>query len=631
MKKILLSAIILTSGSVFASAQTMYDALTFGSENYYGTARTMGMGNAVVAVGGDLGSIALNPAGAAVAGYSQFSVSQGVAFSKTGSSWAEAYSSYDGNQIYEGSFKDNKSRYIMPNVGFSLRFDTGNERGLKSWNFSFLSTMTNNYVEKSFASGFNASGSNPRFTSMAGALATGAMFNSDGYGNTMDPNILFASDPYNARNAWGNYDRWQYIAAYQGGAINWNDDAGGSYYGASEYKDGPLPLLDENGVQMKDEDGNLLFTYAYGVPGKLKQSSRRLTLGSKNDITMNFAYNINDRFYVGINMGFPMGSYRYTELFTETYDESWPAYATITPESGSGDKNDVAPTQYFNSLTYKYDYDAHISGINAGLGIIWLPTDFLRLGASVKTPTVYTVKEELYMRFDTEYELNSYSGQTPVGEFSYDYRSPWSLNAGVAVTFGTYGMLSFDYGMTDFSVMKYSANVEDDFMTSDPYEVVNTLNNLFCGVSNNFRFGAEVRPLPFLSVRAGYTLTTNPERYYYDNDGYFVDAAYYENNYNFYQSGGAYLQKEKHYIDAPVSTLSLGLGFISTGSFYADFALRRTSSASFYSPYTTYLEASDDAGNTIKASDGTPYMIISPNIRTVRSVFDAVLTLGWRF
>jgi hypothetical protein len=48
----------------------MYDGLTFSQNNYYGTARSIGMGNAMTAVGGDLGSIGINPAGSAVYNFS---------------------------------------------------------------------------------------------------------------------------------------------------------------------------------------------------------------------------------------------------------------------------------------------------------------------------------------------------------------------------------------------------------------------------------------------------------------------------------------------------------------------------------------------------------------------------------
>lgn len=643
MKKILLPVVSLFLCGAVGMAQTMYDALDLGKDNYYGTARTLGMGNAVTAVGGDLGSISLNPAGSAVAGYSQISVSFGTAIASSVSSWASAYSQYDGKQVFSGAVKAGKVKPILPNIGFNLRLDTGESSGLKSWNFAFMSTMTNNFLDYSIGRGLNATGDNP-FTSMSGAMATGAMFNSDGAGSMLDPDILTYSDPWNTANRNGNYDRWQYITAYRGGMINYNEtvETGGSFYGASEFKDGPyylldddgnkIPVLDENGNPMTYEGGDPIYqmTYDYGVPGRLNQTSKRLRTGSKNDIVTNFGFNIDDRFYLGFNLSFPIISLGYDEIFSETPDNTWPAYATITPEmvEKSGDYT-VGASQYFRQATYEYNYKADIAGISAGVGFIWLPTRNLRIGASVKTPTSYSVKEDLYMTVSTNYEFISRSGSSPVGKFEYSYTSPWSLNTGLAYTFGKFGMVSADYQMTDFSVMRY--RLEDDFTPDDPYERVNELMDLFCGVSHTLRLGAEVRPLPFLALRAGYTVTTNPERYYYDSEGYLCDAALYEKDYDYYASGKAWLIDKKYYVKAPVTTVSLGAGFVSTGAFYADIALRRTKSASYYSPYVTYAEAKDSSGNVLYDDAGVAYMVVSPCTRSVRSLFDAVLTLGWRF
>lgn len=614
MKKIFLALTALISLAAAASAQTMYDALDLAKDNYYGTARTMGMGNAVTAIGGDLGTIGINPAGSAVAGYSSFTITNGLTISATTSSWAPAYVENAGEQQFSGATRASRVVYTMPNIGFNLRMETGNLSGVKSWNFAFLSQMTNNFLDKSFARGYNSDDGTTPFTSMAGALAYGAFANSDGAGSMLDPNILTYSDPYNTPNAAGYYDRWRYIVAYQGGMINYNytPTTGGAYYGANEYKDGPFNFTDDNGDPFQ--------SYVFGVPGRLIQTSTRFVKGSKNDIITNMGFNVNDNFYFGFNMNIPVIKIRRIDQYSEAPDASWPASATITPEMVLKDGTySVGAEQYFKLAEYEYGYDADVTGISAAMGFIWQPIRNLRLGAAIKTPTAYGIEERYYMTVDTEYENVSRHGETPMGEGRYNFRAPWSWNAGVAWTFGSTGLLSADYQMTDFSVMRYSAEEDEFGPTEDPFALTNELMGLFCGVSHTVRLGAEMRVLPFLSVRAGYTLTTNPERYYYDNEGYLVDAFLYEADYNYYRAGHAYLLDKKYYVDAPVNTLSCGVGFVSTGSFYADFALRNTRSASYFSPYETYHKA-DDGSTTI-----------SPCTRSVRNLIDAIVTIGWRF
>ena len=80
MKKITaISASLLVA--LTAGAQSMYDAMMFSQNNYYGTARTIALGNAVTALGGDLGTIGINPAGSAVSDFGQFELTPALTIS----------------------------------------------------------------------------------------------------------------------------------------------------------------------------------------------------------------------------------------------------------------------------------------------------------------------------------------------------------------------------------------------------------------------------------------------------------------------------------------------------------------------------------------------------------------------
>ena len=102
----------------------MYDALTFSKNNYYGTARSIGMGNAMTAVGGDLGSIGINPAGSAVAGYSQFTITPNLTVSILNSSYS-AYPDAQGVDHYINERNNTFTRFSMPNIGATFNFNTG--------------------------------------------------------------------------------------------------------------------------------------------------------------------------------------------------------------------------------------------------------------------------------------------------------------------------------------------------------------------------------------------------------------------------------------------------------------------------------------------------------------------------
>ena len=77
MRKTAISFLLMLAAAA-GYAQSAYDGLLFSENNYEGTARSVAMGNAFTALGGDLGSITINPAGSAVAGYSQFTITPGL-------------------------------------------------------------------------------------------------------------------------------------------------------------------------------------------------------------------------------------------------------------------------------------------------------------------------------------------------------------------------------------------------------------------------------------------------------------------------------------------------------------------------------------------------------------------------
>ena len=132
MKKTVIFVATLTV-TVAASAQSWQDALLYSENNYGGTARSVALGNALTAVGGDMGSIGLNPAGSAVAGYSQM----GITFGLSGS--AASATSTDPEVAFGDRVQTNWARLKMPNVGFVINMNTGNRSGLRRVSFGFVS------------------------------------------------------------------------------------------------------------------------------------------------------------------------------------------------------------------------------------------------------------------------------------------------------------------------------------------------------------------------------------------------------------------------------------------------------------------------------------------------------------
>jgi len=568
MKKIFLAAVLLAVAAS-ASAQSMYDAITFSQNNYYGTARSIAMGNAVTALGGDLGSIGINPAGSAVARHGQITITPGLTISSVSSAYSP-----EGENSYGTASLLTHTRMNLPNIGLSFGVETGRRTGLKGLTFSFTSNQTNNFHFQSNAFGTNAQ------TSMIAEFANAAWGIPEYY-------MGAARDPYYN----SNYS-WDLLTAYNGGMF-------GTYGFDGEYVGVTETIADDG-------------SYHY-VPDMLSQTSMRSKTGSKNDMLLNFGMNFSDRFYLGFNIGLPVARYDYSESFYEAALD--PSRFAIVYDDGETS---------FQRGAFNYQYSADMDGIYAGVGFIYRMDNGLRVGASIQSPTALTVSERWGYSAATYYDDYSYNDDeySPTGEYSYMLRTPYRASFGLAYTFGQQGVISADYELADYSVMRFSPVHMDRLYYSDEFEVQNMTNKYFAGVAHMVRVGAEFKLTPEFSVRGGWSMSTTPERWWTDNEGREVDAnAYGADFYNYFNHIKNLVTP--HYYEDRTQSYSAGLGYSSPGSFFADAAVRLTRyPVATFSPYYDY-DSFDSVGNLLSVK--------SPRILDARDLWNVALTIGWRF
>ena len=527
--------------AALAGAQSMNDAYLFSQNNYIGTARTVGMGNAVTAVGGDIGTLYFNPAGSAVNSYSQFSVTPGLVITS-----ADAHGTPLSGQSEPYGFEDpnitGHTRFAVPNYGFVMNFKTNRKsHGLKNWTFGFVGHTTNNFLNEVYASGSNY---NTSFAGCMAALADGT------------PSSVFGGDtPYDNTS-------WRPVAAYNSNMIATYGGMDDRYIGVTEKTDGDVIRL---------ADG-------------LNQRYGWLRTGSKQDLLFNFGFNISDVFYFGANIGITSLSMNSDEYWAE--EAMNPKKFAIQYVIGDGQFQET----FFDNLRLRYSYNMEGNGAYLKAGFLTTPVAGLRIGAAITTPTVLNIREYYAYDAQTRFLDSTFDGysKSPEGEWEYDLRTPMRVNAGVAYTFGAIGLVSADYEMCNYGMMHFKS-----FMSRNDseFEGVNADISDFMGVSHMLRVGTEIRPMPELAIRAGYNLTTNPEK-----DDY-----------------GKYIKSNRE-------SASFGLGYSSKSSFFADLGFRVN-----FLP-DDYFLAYDDY-----AYDASGSSILSPEIVNKVTMFDVLLTLGLRF
>lgn len=438
IRKIIFTTAILCSGALLF-AQNAYDALRFSEQYNEGTARSIAMGNAFTALGGDMGGLQANPASSAIYRYSELIFTPSLTN-------ASSSTTYLGN-----ASSDNKTRAGISNFGFVGSYNTGRQNaGLVSWSFGLVLNKQNNYTGVMKARGITGS------TSWLSSLAanTGGI-----YAPEMD--LTDMNDPY-----WTSNASWNSILGWNTTLLDTIPGTSDQYIAATENLNG----------------------YDISVGGELDQMFKSTATGNVTEATINLGGNFANKLYVGMNIGIQSINYKYEERYAEQALNS----------------NDFQTGfQYFDAA---YRYRATGTGINLKAGLIYIPADWVRIGAAISTPTWMYLSEEwensMQSEFNDGYRQSLIS---PLGTYEYRLNTPFRWNIGAAFKLGTTGVLSADYESVDYSRAKFM-DAEYEF----GYDAENSDIKQLLSKQNIIRIGAEVNVTPVIAVRVGYQHYSSP-------------------------------------------------------------------------------------------------------------------------
>lgn len=313
----------------------------------------------------------------------------------------------------------------------------------------------------------------------------------------------------------GNNDQSSYSEKYLDQLINGNatnpDNAARDYpYGASLGLN--TYLLDP----VYNGSGQLTgYATNSSVGTGLKQQQIIHSEGGISTFSIGMGGNYNDVFYMGGSINLNTLKYIRNSSFRES-------------DATNNADNDF---NYFVADDYlKTDG----TGISINLGIIVKPVEALRVGLNFHSPSWYSFKDTYYASLTTDTE--GYAGVMSqssldlndgyAGEYTYRYKTPLRIGAGLAYIFGTQADVSAQKGFVtaDVEYVSYknnAFNTQDNTNQGDK-DYFNDLNRTMDQVFKsaiNFRLGGELK-FETLMVRAGFGYYGNP----YTND-YFGNRA----------------------------------------------------------------------------------------------------------
>lgn len=370
-----------------------------------------------------------------------------------------------------------------------------------------------------------------------------------GYNRLKDFNSTAIAEGHNVQGSFLDY------VASNANIGDWSD-----YYEQLAW-DTDLLLKDDNNVYWHD-----VAEAGYGQ-SQQKSISKQ---GAIDEYSLALGLNFNHKLYLGASVGIMDIYYKETSQLTE-----W-------------DKNNNIP--YFNEMQFDSYLRTSGTGYNVKLGVIFKPTNEIRLGASIHTPTFYNLHDV----FDTE--MNSYItyddgsdryNAVPdyISEYDYDLETPLRATISGAFVITKKGLLSVDYEYVDYGSANLRRGGDGYNFVPENEEIAEAYRSV-----GNLRLGGEYKVTEAISLRAGYEL--------------------YPSAYNSEAFGA-----NQPNADANLNVLSAGLGY-RQGGFFFDVAYRHSAIEEF------------DALYPAPVTDDYP----TPEMASFNSVKNKVLfTFGFRF
>jgi hypothetical protein len=435
LKPYLVFALVAVSAPAFS--QLPEDAIRTSWYAPFGTARQQAIGGAMGSLGGEISSIYVNPAGLGLYKTSEIVLTPGL--SLLGS---------------KGSFRgtdakaDRDLRFNLGTTGFVIGMGDPYSRW-SSKSFALTVNRIANFSNNYFYKGLND------YSSYSEPLA----------------NEFF--DIYSYRK-----DHQPYLTDAQiiDEALN----------------DPQVSLLTKMGlytylIDIDSSSGSKQIISRAEQAGITEQMNQIETRGGITELALGFAFNMDDKIYMGFSLGVPILNYERTATYTES--------------DASGDVNND-----FRYFSVKEHYTQKGAGFNAKLGIIFKPAEQLRIGIAIHSPTLYGFKEQTSLKMITDAEnfgIDSIESKIFNGgsdpEFRYNMTSPFRF-----LVSGSYvirevsdvtkqrGFITADIEYVTHGSSRFRSS--DDYSSNDEYfSNVNSAIKVAYKGAFNFRLGGELK------------------------------------------------------------------------------------------------------------------------------------------
>jgi hypothetical protein len=244
------------------------------------------------------------------------------------------------------------------------------------------------------------------------------------------------------------------------------------------------PLYDSKGNYTKDTTL---------INGKLNQSGKTTQEGQLSSWYASGAFEIDKDIFIGATLDIISGTYKSNRDYYEDDINNIYANTTLDPSDAT---TKGLQTFYLNEMR-----NLDISGWDAQIGILAKLNQYVNLGATVKFPTTYTIKDIYTVNGSTNFANTGFIYGPASDRLEYDVVTPYEFTLGAAFT-GNHITLSADAKLIDYTQMEFKNTPMDSGIdwaqrNQDIKDSMTTVLNLNVGAEYSI-------PNSDVNVRAGF-------------------------------------------------------------------------------------------------------------------------------
>lgn len=451
MKKALIFSLALFCTSSLAFSQGEFDAYKMSQTDLKGTARSVSMGGAFGALGGDISGIAINPAGIGI--YTGSEIVTTMNFRN--STYKTDYEGY--------SLKEKKFKFNFDNFAFVHSIPLFSD-AVPRFNIGFSYNRLKSFDRKVSMGGNNLSFSQ---TDLMAKKAFDAYRNAFEYDGTELNFDLREEDD----NKWANYNyNWLGLFGVTSGLVN---QYGGDFASARG-------ILGINSDMILKEKGSIdSYDFNFGT-----NISDLVSLGmtlSVTDLNYKLYSSYGETFYDG-----NLSGYYDLENWMKTEGTGWQVAigAIIKPIDELRIGVAYHSPTWYNMTDY---YSAHLGYNLSGL----------------RESNMHDID---FSKYGNQGSGGFYSDEGYESVYDYKVQTPGKWTFSLASVIGTKAIISVDYDLIDYKQMK----LKDGNSNSSSYGAENSWIKEDFKLSSVLRIGGEYRITPQLSARVGYSWAQSP-------------------------------------------------------------------------------------------------------------------------